>query len=135
MYSNILIPVVLVGGQGSRASFQAAKALAGEGAKFTVMHVMEDIPAYVAAQIPEEVRAQSRAETKEALRAKAAELPGATVALDHGHAARAILEHAEKHGIDCIVLASHKPGLSNLLIGSTADRVVRHAQCAVHVIR
>ena len=36
---------------------------------------------------------------------------------------------------DCIVIGSHKPGLIDYLLGSTAARVVRHAPCAVHVLR
>jgi nucleotide-binding universal stress UspA family protein len=33
------------------------------------------------------------------------------------------------------VIASHRPGMADLLIGSTAAQVVRHAPCAVHVLR
>ncbi len=50
------------------------------------------------------------------------------MALDHGVSAVA-------HAVDCIVIGSHKPGLSDYLLGSTAARVVRHAPCAVHVYR
>ncbi|WP_170501927.1 universal stress protein, partial [Ruegeria atlantica] len=38
-------------------------------------------------------------------------------------------------GIDCIVLASHKPGMKDFFLGSTAALVVRHARCSVHVLR
>ena len=69
------------------------------------------------------------------LREAASALPGAEIALQSGHAGREIVDFAEHNMIDCIVMASHKPGLSNLLLGSTADRVVRHARCSVHVIR
>jgi nucleotide-binding universal stress UspA family protein len=53
----------------------------------------------------------------------------------YGHPAQSILDFASNNGVECIVIASHKPGLSDYLIGSTAARVVRHAQCAVHVVR
>ena len=36
---------------------------------------------------------------------------------------------------DCVVIASHRPGLQDYLLGSTAARVVRHAACSVHVLR
>ena len=52
-----------------------------------------------------------------------------------GHPNHGILDYANEMGIDCIIMASHKPGLQDYLIGSTAARVVRHAKCAVHVIR
>jgi nucleotide-binding universal stress UspA family protein len=45
------------------------------------------------------------------------------------------VKYASENGYDCIVIASHVPGFENIFLGSTADRVVRHAKCAVHVIR
>ena len=33
------------------------------------------------------------------------------------------------------MIASHKPGFSDYFIGSTAARIVRHAQCSVLVTR
>jgi nucleotide-binding universal stress UspA family protein len=53
----------------------------------------------------------------------------------HGSAGQAIVDYAEAHGADCIIVHSHKPELSDYLLGSTAARVVRHAPCSVHVIR
>ena len=52
-----------------------------------------------------------------------------------GHSARTILDYAEEHGVDCIVMASHRPDITDYFLGSTAARVVRHAACAVHVLR
>ncbi|MEP4424264.1 MAG: universal stress protein, partial [Nitratireductor sp.] len=50
-------------------------------------------------------------------------------------AASGILAVAKEKQADVIVIASHKPGLQDYLIGSTAARVVRHAACSVHVMR
>lgn len=52
-----------------------------------------------------------------------------------GHVYRSIIEFAQQHDVDCIVLGSHKPEFSDYLLGSTASNVVRHAPCAVHVNR
>ena len=52
-----------------------------------------------------------------------------------GHPGRAITDFAEKVGADCVVVGAHKPELIDFLLGSTADRVVRHAPCSVHVLR
>jgi universal stress protein F len=52
-----------------------------------------------------------------------------------GHSGRTILDWAEANAVDCIVIASHRPGLQDYLLGSTAGRVVRHARCSVHVVR
>ncbi|SDC49326.1 universal stress protein [Ruegeria marina] len=135
MYRNILVPVAFDEGHDTEAAFLAARKLASDDAKFTVLHVMEAIPAYVTSQIPDEIMAHSRDDANKALRQMAAGLPGATAVMATGHAGRGIVDHAAAHDIDCIVIASHKPGFENLFLGSTADRVVRHAKCAVHVIR
>lgn len=135
MYKNILVPVIIGEDHDQTASFIAAQSLADEGAEFTVLHVMESIPSYVLNEIPSELVKTARQETETALKAAATRLPGATTVLLSGHAGRSILDYAEDHDIDCIVIASHVPGLSNLFLGSTADRVVRHAKCAVHVLR
>ena len=52
-----------------------------------------------------------------------------------GHSGRSIVDVAKDIHADCIVIGSHKPGLIDYLLGSTAARVVRHAPCAVHVLR
>jgi universal stress protein F len=46
-----------------------------------------------------------------------------------------ILDSAERVGADLIVLASHKPGIKDYLLGANASRVVRSAPCSVLVVR
>lgn len=135
MYKSILLPVLFDEGHDTQASYLAARTLASEGAKFTVLHVMETIPSYAASAIPADVMAKSRNEIKQSLAQSAAALPGSTAILLSGHAGRTIVDYANANAIDCIVMASHKPGIKDFLLGSTADRVVRNAKCSVHVIR
>ena len=61
----------------------------------------------------------------------------ATPALIHGsNIASTLCAYAEAHDVDLIVLASHgRTGLERMLIGSVAERVVRHAPCPVLVTR
>ena len=135
MYKKILVPVVFDEEHDTQASFLAAKALANEGAAFTVMHVLEVIPAYAMTQIPAEILADSRADTERKLDRAASALPGASPVLVAGHAGREIVEFARENAVDCIIMASQKPGLGHFFMGSTADWVVRHAKCSVHVAR
>jgi nucleotide-binding universal stress UspA family protein len=135
MYRNILIPVLLDDPDTAKKSFRAAQTLADEGARFTVLHVRDAIPSFAASEIPEDVMKRSQDELRRALADSARGLPGAQTRLVTGHAGRAILDVAEDEGSDCIVVASHRPGLEDFFLGSTAARVVRHAQCSVHVIR
>lgn len=135
MYKNILVPVAFDEEHDNQAAFLAARALADDGAAFTVLHAMESIPTYALTQIPAEILAKSRDDLTHRLTQAAHALPGAKTALVSGHAGREIVEYAREHGVDCIVLASQQPGLGHFFLGSTADWVVRHARCSVHVIR
>ena len=135
MYKNILVPVVLGEGHDHEASFAIARKLADDSARFTVLHVRETIPAYVAAQIPQEVLTSSFRESERDLQELSTGLAGSEPKLISGHAGQAIVDFAKAHEIDCIVIASHRPGLQNLFLGSTANRVVHQAQCSVHVLR
>ena len=50
--------------------------------------------------------------------------------------AEGIATYAERHGIDLIALATHgRTGIRRLLLGSVAEKVVRHAPCSVIVAR
>lgn len=135
MYRNILVPVLLDKDHDTASAYAVARALAEDDARYHVIHVMETLPAYATAQIPHDLIDHSRQDAMEQTKASASALPGAEVHLVTGHAGAAILNYAEEHGCDCIVVASHRPGMQDFLLGSTAARVVRHAKCAVHVIR
>lgn len=53
-----------------------------------------------------------------------------------GDAATTIVEVASSEKIDCIVIATHGlTGLSHLLMGSVAEKVIRHARMPVLVVR
>ena len=46
-----------------------------------------------------------------------------------------ILQISEQTDADLIVLASHRPQMSDYLLGANAARVARHARCSVMVVR
>lgn len=53
-----------------------------------------------------------------------------------GEAAHTIHEVAQETGADLICMGTHgRRGLQRLLLGSTAQRVLRHTPCAVYVLR
>ena len=60
---------------------------------------------------------------------------GVTSEIRTGAAASQILQCADDNAADLVMIASHRPGLSDYFIGSTAARVVRHAQCSVLISR
>ncbi|PWE33774.1 universal stress protein [Maritimibacter sp. 55A14] len=52
-----------------------------------------------------------------------------------GNAYEQILQTAAQAGTDLIVIGAHKPDFKDYLLGPNAARVVRHADCSVHVVR
>jgi len=59
-----------------------------------------------------------------------------TTAIEIGAPARTILEYAGEHGIEHIVMGSHgREGVSRLVLGSVAERVVRQAPMTVTIVR
>lgn len=53
-----------------------------------------------------------------------------------GHAAVAILEAVERLGADLVVMCTHgRTGLGRWVIGSVAEKVMRHAVCKVMLVR
>lgn len=135
MYKNILVPIEFDHEDGARKSFEAARLLADKDAKFTVMYVMEAVPGYVRGQIPEETLDERRSEMEQSLKKVASMLEGATIRLESGHAGHNIVNFANENEVDCIILSSHTPKLEKFFLGSTANRVVTHADCTVLVIR
>ncbi len=135
MYSNILVPISFDEDRDAVGALEIAGAIAAEGAKITLIHVMEQIPAYAISYMSADYMAQSRRAIEEELGQMAEGVPGATGLVIDGHSGRAILDYAERDKTDCIIIASHRPGMQDLFLGSTASQVVRHATCAVHVIR
>lgn len=58
------------------------------------------------------------------------------VAVRSGSVDAAVVRYAEQNAVDLVVVgATGRTGLSRLLLGSTAERVVRHAHCTVLVAR
>lgn len=135
MYKHILVPVSFDDDRNSAEAMSVAKKLLDEGGKITFFHVMEQIPGYAINYFPEGYRDESKAAIAESLGDMARDVDGATGVVVEGHSGRTILDWAEDHKADCIVIASHRPGMQDYLLGSTAAQVVRHAQCAVHVVR
>src|SRR5690606_9374373 len=99
-------------------------------------NILEELPGYVAIELPAGLVEQSRKEAEEKLKAIAADAGvKAEITVRVGHPGNEILELAEETKADLIIVASHRPGLQDYFIGSTAGRVVRHANCAVLVTR
>nr|WP_170540541.1 universal stress protein [Ruegeria arenilitoris] len=135
MYHNILVPISFDAERDTSGPLKLAKLLATPDAKVTLLHVVEHIPDYAISYMPVEYLTEARRAIQDELNILAAKLPNAKGVVVEGHSGRTILDWAETNKPDLIIMASHRPGMQDLLLGSTATHVVRHASCAVHVVR
>ena len=134
MYSKILVPMAL-DHDISPKTLAIANVLAAKGCEIIALHVHEEVQGSARAYLDEGTIEASLARAKVAMAEKVVGMDNVTPVLVSGHSARTIIDFANSNGIDCIVMGSHRPGLSDYVLGSTAARVVRHAHCAVHVHR
>ena len=136
MYQTIVVPVDINDTDKAGAMLETAQKLGGGNAKIILTNIVEEIPSYVAVQIPDGYGKKAQAHAVDELTriAKSAGLD-AEIVVKGGHAARSILDVADEKNADTIIIASHRPGVQDYFLGSTASRVVRHAKCSVVVIR
>lgn len=135
MYNHILIPAQLDDSRDMKPAVDAAKVLLVEGGRITFLHALEPLPSSVGTYLPEGYPKETRAALRKQLEETAGVISGAQTALVDGSAGRTITNWAEENAVDCIVIPSHQPRFSDVFLGSTAAWVVRHAGCAVHVVR
>jgi nucleotide-binding universal stress UspA family protein len=114
------------------------------GAKLSLLHVIEPPPYPIEGFAPSAVGADLLGDLEQQASTELAQvLPDAqeatvevTRAVAIGSPSQKIVETAEAEHVDLIVMATHgRTGLSHLLIGSVAERVVRTAPCPVLTIR
>jgi nucleotide-binding universal stress UspA family protein len=126
----------------SEQSAQALEIARDTVADLTQMHVMHVLPTITASDpgmmwdvVDNEAREQN---VKESFRYKFSGSPfhNADFHVKFGDPGQGIVAFAEKLKADLIVMPSHgRSGVSRLLIGSVAERVVRLAHCPVLVLR
>ena len=134
MYKSIIVSLALDHGF-SQQALSLAKTLQAEGGKITAVHVFEPVHSAVRLYVPDEEIEKVRLDSTEKLKQRTSESEGVEAVTLTGHAARSITEYAEQIGADCIIVGSHKPGLHDYLLGSTASRIINSAKCSVHVLR
>lgn len=137
--SHILCPVDF--SEFSVRAFSYAYSLARQyAAELFVQHVTEPGLAvyenYLSAETIKEIRSQQRAELEMQMRDLVEKYTGGKVKVETfihaGDATESILSFAEKRNIDLITMGTHgRRGLDRVLLGSTLERVLRKARCAI----
>jgi nucleotide-binding universal stress UspA family protein len=138
---TILVPVDF--SERARAALNYAITLAQDfGGSLMVLHVLD--PLLAAGRLDSarlrQLKSSSRDEAAKQLRALSCELVKSGVRtelfLRNGPATDIIIAFAVAKKADLIIMGSQgRTGLKRLLIGSVAERVVRHASCPVLIVR
>ena len=144
--TRILVPVDF--SEPSDAALEYATGLAERlGASLHLLHVFEDplwttgaMAAEMYVPVPEGLReallANARTQLAERANKLDAERFHLTTDVYMGPIAAGITEFATQKQIDLIVIGTHgRGGMSHLLLGSVAERVVRSAPCPVLTVR
>ncbi len=123
----------------SFVALDTAQELIDDPSHLHLIHVLPIITPNDPGVIWEMIDDQSRAvHAEEALRKKLAHqtADGAQVAIRFGDPGHQIVDYAQEVHADLIALSSHgQSGLTRLLLGSVAEKVVRLARCPVLVLK
>jgi len=141
MFDNVLLPIDLNHPASWEKALPMAIRLAGETGAVHVLGIVHDIgAAMVASFLPEDFEARALSHMETELETFIAEtVPAGANArphVGHGHVPETILTTADRIGADLIVMASHPPDdVRSFLVGSAAEKVVRHSEIPVLVVR
>lgn len=135
MYNTIIVPTDLSDEEQIMKSLKKAETLSDKG-RIILLHVLDAIPAYALVEIPQDLMPDLVPKTRDTLK-KWIDISGvkADIEVRNGSSYRNIIESAKENEASLILINSHRPGLQDYLLGSTAAKVVRHAPCSVLVDR
>ena len=142
LYKHILVAVEC--SQGAQQVLDKAAALhaMNTGASLSIVHVVLDLiiadwagsPGQVPPPLDQEELAKSGAEYLKPMIEQAGLDPNALV-ISFGHPAQTILKQAENNNADLIIAGSHSRHGLEVLLGSTAHKILNLAECDVLLVR
>jgi nucleotide-binding universal stress UspA family protein len=140
MYKRIVLAVDLTEPTLSPKGLAQAVELAKAGlSELRLVNVQPVIPATFMEYVPVDFDVEQATRAEEALDAILAsvDMPAErkTAATRAGGIYHELLQEASEWDADLIVVGSHRPVMSDYLLGSNAKTIVRHAQCSVLVVR
>jgi len=141
MYKKIFVPVDINQESSWKLALpQAIEFAKKDGAKLSLFTVVPDLAMTVAGSFfPKDYAKKALEHAEYELKAVARNhVPSdidCTCYVDLGTIYKRIIKAADEIGSDLIVLASHRPGTKDYLLGPNAARVVRHAKQSVFVVR
>ncbi|MCA9066747.1 MAG: universal stress protein [Planctomycetaceae bacterium] len=135
--SSIVVPIDFSGE--SEHAIRTALSISGDASKLHLVHVLLPLdsvsPGVLLGDVTDESReaAVRKNITEIAQRAGASQ---ATISALFGNPGLEIADYAKNINADLIVIPSHGyHGVKRFVLGSVAERVIRHAECSVLVLR
>ncbi|MDC0738076.1 universal stress protein [Cognatishimia sp. SS12] len=140
MYKAILLPIDPENtASSSKAIETAVQMVRASGAVLHVLSVVPRLGQYAANIFPKEFSQKNKAAVTAAIEriGDDIDLPNDQIQLHiaSGSVYDEIISLSRKAKVDLIIMNSHRPELSDYLLGPNAARVVRHADCSVMVVR
>jgi nucleotide-binding universal stress UspA family protein len=122
----------------------AAHLAEGQGAKLTILHVVHSIslaytdfvPPVDMSNIDQAIEEAAQEKLDQWVKRHVKRRAGVSIVLRGGVVDEAICDYAKECDASVIVIATHgRKGLTHVVLGSVAERVVRSAPCPVLVIK
>jgi nucleotide-binding universal stress UspA family protein len=140
MFHRILLAVDLAdeaqSPKGLAEALELVKLTQGE---LRLVNVQPLLPATFMEYVPADFDAEQERRAHEALRTVAAKIAlppeRLSTAVASGGVYHELLREAQEWGADLVVIGSHRPVMSDYLLGSNAKTIVAHAECSVLVVR
>ncbi len=140
MYKRIILAVDLAESAPTLKGLPEAVELAKlGGGDVRLVNVQPVVPATFMEYVPADFDEEQTKRAKESLDSilTSIDLPAArkSAVARAGGIYHELLQEATDWDADLIVVGSHRPVMSDYLLGSNAKTIVRHAQCSVLVVR
>ena len=140
MFKKILVPVDTAEPAVAEPALHFAAQLAAlSNAAVRLIYVLPTAPSYARELLPPGLAAERERADRATLQemAKKANVPADffSIALRTGAVADEVLAEADFWGAHLIVIGAHSPSLRAYLLGSNAEKILRHANCSVMVVR
>jgi nucleotide-binding universal stress UspA family protein len=136
-YSTVIVPVDFSGQ--STEAVRAGLSVVDDSSQLHLIHVLLPLdsisPLAALGDLSDEARQDHTAAQLEKI-AEENDADSAQRAVLFGSPGLEITDYAQRHHADLIVIPSHGyHGVKRLILGSVAERVIRHASCSVLVLR
>ena len=140
MFKRIILAVDLAEpAQGPKGLPEALELANAGGGNLRLVNVQPVVPATFMEYVPADFDVEQNKRAKETLDAvlDSVDLPAErkSAAARAGGIYHELLQEAADWNADLIVVGSHRPVMTDYLLGSNAKTIVRHAQCSVLVVR